>query len=69
MGLSAQKFSRSMYKTYIFSNKLSASTFFPSYFTTEKVFWYSGYGGETDVSLNCGLFYGPIVRPRMRMKG
>jgi hypothetical protein len=30
-------------------------------------FWYSGYGGETDVSLNCGRFYGP-TRPRMRMK-
>jgi hypothetical protein len=30
-------------------------------------FWYSGYGGETDVSLNCGRFYGPSVRPKMRM--
>jgi hypothetical protein len=29
--------------------------------------WYSDYGGETDVSLNCGRFYGPFVRPRMRM--
>jgi hypothetical protein len=27
----------------------------------------SDYGGETDVSLNCGRFYGPIVRPQMRM--
>jgi hypothetical protein len=32
-------------------------------------FWYSDYGGETDVSLNCGLFYGPIVHPQMRMNG
>jgi hypothetical protein len=31
------------------------------------VFWYSDYGGETDVSLNCGRFYGPTVPPRMRM--
>jgi hypothetical protein len=31
------------------------------------VFWYSDYGAETDVSLNCGHFYGPIVRPRVRM--
>jgi hypothetical protein len=29
--------------------------------------WYSNYGGETDVSLNCGRFYGPLVHPRMRM--
>jgi hypothetical protein len=28
---------------------------------------YSDYGGETDVSLNCGRFCGPIVRPRRRM--
>jgi hypothetical protein len=28
---------------------------------------YSDYRGETDVSLNCDHFYGPIVRPRMRM--
>jgi hypothetical protein len=27
----------------------------------------SDYGGRTDVSLGCGRFYGPIVRPRMRM--
>jgi hypothetical protein len=27
----------------------------------------SDYGGETDVSLDCGRFYGPFVRPRMRM--
>jgi hypothetical protein len=27
----------------------------------------SGPGGETDVSLNCGRFYGPSVRPRVRM--
>jgi hypothetical protein len=26
--------------------------------------WYSGYGGETDVSLNCGRFYGPIMDHR-----
>jgi hypothetical protein len=32
-----------------------------------SVLWYSDYGDETDVSLNCGRFYGPIVRPRMRM--
>jgi hypothetical protein len=25
----------------------------------------SGYGGATDVSLNCGRFYGPVIRPRM----
>jgi hypothetical protein len=31
------------------------------------LFWYSGYGGETDISLNCGRFYGTFVRPRMRM--
>jgi hypothetical protein len=31
------------------------------------VFWYSDYGGESDVSLNCGSFYGPTVRPQMRM--
>jgi hypothetical protein len=31
------------------------------------LFWCSDYGGETDVSLNCCRFYGPIVRPRMRM--
>jgi hypothetical protein len=31
------------------------------------IFWYSDYEGETDVSLNCGRFYGPVVRPRMRM--
>jgi hypothetical protein len=31
------------------------------------LFWYSGYGGETHVSLNCDRFYGPIVRLRMRM--
>jgi hypothetical protein len=30
-------------------------------------FLYSGYGGETDVSLACSRFYGPFVRPRMRM--
>jgi hypothetical protein len=30
-------------------------------------FWYSGYGGETDVSLDCGRFYGPFVRTRIRM--
>jgi hypothetical protein len=28
---------------------------------------FSGYGGETDVSPDCGRFYGPFVRPRMRM--
>jgi hypothetical protein len=28
-------------------------------------FWYSDYGGESDVSLNCGRFYGHFVRPRM----
>jgi hypothetical protein len=28
---------------------------------------YFGYGSETDVSLDCGRFYGPFVRPRMRM--
>jgi hypothetical protein len=27
----------------------------------------SGSGGETDVSLDCGRFYGPFVRLRMRM--
>jgi hypothetical protein len=32
-----------------------------------RMFWYSDYGGKTDVSLNCGRFYGPTVRPRMRM--
>jgi hypothetical protein len=31
------------------------------------VLWYSDYGGGTDVSLDCGRFHGPIVRPRMRM--
>jgi hypothetical protein len=31
------------------------------------IFWYSDYGGETDVSLNCGHFYGPIVHPHTRM--
>jgi hypothetical protein len=24
-------------------------------------FWYSDYGGETDISLNCGSFYGPVI--------
>jgi hypothetical protein len=32
-----------------------------------RIFCYSGYGGETDVSLDCGRFYGPFVRPQMRM--
>jgi hypothetical protein len=32
-----------------------------------SLFWYSGHGGETDVSLDCGRFYWPFVRPRMRM--
>jgi hypothetical protein len=32
-----------------------------------EFFWYFDYGGETDVSLNCGRFYGSVVRPRMRM--
>jgi hypothetical protein len=31
------------------------------------MFWYSDYGGDTDVSLDCGRFYGAVVRPRMRM--
>jgi hypothetical protein len=30
---------------------------------------YSDYEGETNVSLIYGRFYGPIVRPRMRMNG
>jgi hypothetical protein len=27
----------------------------------------SGYGDETDVSLDCGRFYGSFIRPQMRM--
>jgi hypothetical protein len=34
---------------------------------TGLYFWNSDYGGETEVSLNYGRFYGPIVRPRRRM--
>jgi hypothetical protein len=42
--------------------------FFPVEFISWSVlFWYSVDGGKTDVLLNCGRFYGPIVRPRMRM--
>jgi hypothetical protein len=33
-----------------------------------STFWYSGHGGETDVSLDRGRFFGPFVRPRMRMR-
>jgi hypothetical protein len=35
--------------------------------TVLYIFWYSDYGGDTDVSLDCGRFYGPFVRPQMRM--
>jgi hypothetical protein len=35
--------------------------------STPHLFWYSGYGGQTDVSLDCGCFYGSIVRPQMSM--
>jgi hypothetical protein len=28
---------------------------------------YSCYGGETDISLDCGCFYRPFVHPQMRM--
>jgi hypothetical protein len=32
---------------------------------TVQVLWYSDYGGETNVSLNCSRFCRPIVHPRM----
>jgi hypothetical protein len=31
-------------------------------------FWYPGYGGETNVLLDCGRFYGIFVRPRVSMR-
>jgi hypothetical protein len=34
---------------------------------TIDVLWYSGYGDETDVSLDCDRFYEPFVCPWMRM--
>jgi hypothetical protein len=46
------------------SNRRSSSSL---HYSQSCVFCYSNYGGETDVSLNFGRFYGPIVRPRMRM--
>jgi hypothetical protein len=33
----------------------------------ESTYNYSGYGRETDVSLDCSRFYGPFVLPQMRM--
>jgi hypothetical protein len=37
------------------------------YFVNACDFWFSGYGGGTDISLDCGRFYGPFVCPQMRM--
>jgi hypothetical protein len=38
-----------------------------NYYCMLMMFWYSGYGGETDISLNCDRFYGPFLQPQMRM--
>jgi hypothetical protein len=43
------------------------STFTRANLARVLLFWYSGYGGETHVSLDCSRFYGPIGRPRMKM--
>jgi hypothetical protein len=45
--------------------KLNATRYLP--FEAEAhLFWYSDYGGEADVSLDCGRFYRPFICPQMK---
>jgi hypothetical protein len=50
----------------LFTINLSSSFHFNLMLYKLNRFWYSDYGVQTVVSLNCGRFYGSFVRPRMR---